>query len=288
MVDTFSIFDNAFKQTFSDNVKEGYAARSILVPHFNVMPAEGEIYWARSITANDAITKGAKGTATQDSGTVVDARQLVTIAKTWSDLFSETDVVKMGNSPSSKLVSMGSQKLAVEFDKEILRSLGAAVNSKKDGNGFALPAAQIIDHSTSTFALDMLLEAHEKLDLGDVPQGPENRLFIYPAQIHRAALKINEVASSLYNEKQSLNDREVGTFTGAAWLNVNGLISPTAGVVRCYLVDKNAIEVGLWSDLKVRIAEVSEKNFDTRVYVEQYFGATRVFDKGVVAIDIKL
>lgn len=283
-----SNFDNAFYQTFDDNIKERYAQKSVLLPHFNVGVAEGEIYWARLIEGGDATLKGAKGTDTGDNGVDTFKRQVVTQAWKWSSNFNETEVVKMGNSPASKLVQIGGDKIGVAIDLELIRAIGGTA-VEGASTPVPLPPTQVVGDGTTGFNLDMLLEGHEKLDLANVPTGPESRLFIYPGQVLRQALKIEEIASSLYNDKKVLNDREVGTFTDCAWLNVQSLIKPDAsGVVRAYLVDKNAIEAAFWSELKTRIAENPAKQFDTIVYLERYFGATRLQEKGVVAFDIKV
>ena len=67
--------------------------------------------------------------------------------------------------------------------------------------------------------------------------------------------------------------------------NINKVNS--SNVRSCPVFIKSAVGLGIWQDLKIRLSERDDKNFLPYLYMEQFYSATRLDEKGCFSIEIK-
>lgn len=162
----------------------------------------------------------------------------------------------------------------------------------------ALPSAQLTGTGVA-IALTLIIGAAEKLSKAGVPNGAGERIMLYsPGQL-RDILAITQASSSDFTRNQ-IHDR--GTINGLqwegfTWIEIADVVDPTGTVLHrmlpltsdnriCIAMHRGAVGLSIGKDLQRFINERADLNNSIQVRALKDMGAVRVWDYGVVSLDV--
>jgi len=204
----------------------------------------------------------------------------------WADLIDDQDKLRMLIDPTSPYAMNGAMSLGRAMDDEII--LGATGNNKTGENGSgdqAFLAGNIIAPAATGLTIAKLRAARLRLAQAEVDMSAEPLYFAASAQQLDNLLGTTEVTSADYNSVKALTKGEVDSFMGFKFISIERLPIVAANTRRCLAWAKSGLHLGLWNDINSKITERPDKSYATQVYVKGTFGATRVEDAKVVAVD---
>lgn len=191
-------------------------------------------------------------------------------------------------------------------DKHIIDALGgsAEVAAVTAGTGVitystqALPTAQKVG-SGAAIDLDLIVSAGVLLSKAGVPSGASERVMVYaPGQLEDI-MAITQASSSDFTKNQ-IHDR--GTIDGLVWqgftwVEIADVLNPAGTVLQrmlpltsdnryCYAFHRGAAGLSIGKDLQRFINERADLNNSIQVRALKDMGAVRVWDTGVVQLDV--
>lgn len=203
----------------------------------------------------------------------------------WADLIDDQDKLRMLIDPTSPYAINGAMSLGRAMDDEII--LGATGTNKVGENGsdnqVFLPA-NIIAPAATGLTIAKLRAARLALAKAEVDFSADEAYFAASAVQLDNLLGTTEVTSSDYNTVKALTKGEVDSFMGFKFIPIERL-PVVSGARRCLAWVKSGLHLGIWEDIQSKITERADKSYATQVYVKGTFGATRVEEAKVVAVD---
>ncbi|NBC18277.1 MAG: hypothetical protein GVY18_13280 [Bacteroidetes bacterium] len=222
------------------------------------------------------------------------SRRLVTPGDyDWGDLVDREDKLRLLIEPESNYMRAARNALGRKLDDVIIAAMGGNAQSKAaDGTltNVALPAGQKVGVQFGTagtdagLTLDKILEGIRILQNNEAWEDGEMCIAYGSKQVNDV-LKIAELTSSDYQTMQALT---AGTLEGAGplglrWIRTERLPLATADR-SVYMWNTMAVGTGVNEEFFGRIAPDPTKGFAHRVYARGSWGATRIWDEGVVEI----
>jgi hypothetical protein len=191
-------------------------------------------------------------------------------------------------------------------DKHIIDALGgsAEVAAVTAGTGVityssqALPSAQKIGTGVA-IVLDLIIDAGVKLSKAGVPTGANERCMLYSPGQEEDVMAITQASSSDFTKNQ-IHDRGTInglTWQGFTWMSIADVVDPTGAVLGrmlpltsdnrfLYAFHKGAVGLSIGVELKRFINERADLNNSIQVRALKDMGAVRVWDTGVVQLDV--
>ena len=191
-------------------------------------------------------------------------------------------------------------------DKHVIDALGgsAEVAAVTAGTAVityssqALPSAQKIGTGVA-IALTLIINAGELLSKAGVPSGANERVMLYAPGQERDIMAITQASSSDFTKNQ-IHDRGTInglTWQGFTWVMIADVLNSAGSVLQrmlpltsdnryCYAFHKGAAGLSIGVDLKRFINERADLNNSIQVRALKDMGAVRVWDTGVVQLDV--
>lgn len=204
-----------------------------------------------------------------------------------ANMLDKDDALNLGQqtAPTSPLVA--SHAAAYHRDQDDVAwqaALDDAVTGEAGTSTEALPSAQKIAVGTTGLTLAKLIEANEILEDADLEDGQPRVLCVTATQI-TDLLNTTEVKSADYNTVKALASGQVDTFMGFKFVKIKRLrkVSTTRTLVGWVKGAIKRIDGQMMNDIQRRI----DLNYSVQIYSAWNLGAVRVYDEGVVQIDVK-
>lgn len=191
--------------------------------------------------------------------------------------------------PNSDMIKANSMEYNRSCDQIALAAaLGNVMTGELGATALALPAAQKIakdttSAATSLLTLAKLLAANEILNDADL-EDDAMRVITVRAKDITSLLNTTEVKNVDYNTVKALAMGQIDTFMGFKFIKIKTqqTVSTTCSLA-CWV--RGAIKVikgGMRTTINVR----PDKSNATQIYSQWDLGSTRVYDEGVVQIDV--
>jgi len=290
-----STIDIAFVETFKNTLLHAYQQKgSRLFAHTYVESFTGE---AHNFERLGEFTASERTTRHQDTpiNDAPHSRRIVVPGDyDWGDLVDREDKLRLLIDPESNYMRAARAALGRKLDDVIIAAAGGnAVSKAADGStsNVALPAGQKVGvqfgespAADAGLTLGKLLEGIRILQSNEAWEDGE-MCFVYGSKQVNDVLQIAELTSSDYQTIQALT---AGTLEGVGPLGLRWIRSerlPLATNDRsCYMWNTMAIGTGVNEEFFGQIAPDPTKGFAHRVYARGSWGATRIWDEGVVEI----
>lgn len=186
-------------------------------------------------------------------------------------------------------------------DRHIINAaVGTALTGVEGAGTQALPSSQLIAIGTSpndVLTLAKIKSSAALLDKAGVPQGAENRIFLYGPGQTSALLAITQAASSDFT-RNKIYDR--GSMDGIEWMGflwvlipdvldpdsavLNRMLPLTSTTRTCIAMGRAAVGVSIGEDIQSFIDVLPAKRHSTQVRSEMDMAAVRVWDNAVVSV----
>lgn len=167
-------------------------------------------------------------------------------------------------------------------------ALGIARESEFTMTPVALPASQIIGGAGAVInrgACSEIMRKFKKADWSPGIHGPIT--FVYDpdfiVSIHADPTMTSMDYVSIRTLEEGGNPPGFMGFQNWVWSN---LLPKEGNLVRCVAYAEMGVGLGRWRDNRTRFAERADESFVGQLYMEQSFGAVRIDDKLVVALDV--
>ncbi len=152
-----------------------------------------------------------------------------------------------------------------------------------------LPAGNIIDEdfgtgSDTNLTVEKLREAKKKLDENEVGSS-EKRYCIVNASALDSLLSETEVTSSDFNVVKTLVQGEINTFLGFEFIRTELLENQSEGFRQILCYTASAIGMVMANEMQVRIDERPDLNYTWQVQASSTFGAVRIEEEKMIAIE---
>jgi hypothetical protein len=202
----------------------------------------------------------------------------------WADLIDKVDEVRMLINPTSAYAQSAAYALGRAYDQEVIAAFTADSQSGKSGTVVApFPSSQVIVHGSTGLTLTKLRAAKTIFNANDVPMGMMHMAI--SAEAVEDLLSDTTITSADFNTIKTLIAGEINTFMGFTFTMINLL--PLEGTTRtCYAWHMDSMGALVGADINTRVSERDDKSYSTQVYASGTFGAVRIQDEGVVAIEI--
>jgi hypothetical protein len=217
-------------------------------------------------------------------------------AQDWemSDIIDRQDTQRMLTSPQSSYVQTFAAGMNRRKDRVIMNAFFAPARTGKTGAAtVAFPASQTIavnyvetgTATDSSLTIEKLRRARELLMDAEVSEGKD--LFIACSQRELTQLlRTTQVTSADFNSVQALVHGHVDAFMGFEFIRVPSGLIPTDGTNRripCWH-RQGMLFAPLEGGQITRASEDPTKGYNTRIYMSDGFGATRMEEVRVVDI----
>jgi hypothetical protein len=144
-------------------------------------------------------------------------------------------------------------------------------------------SANTIAHGSADLTIAKLLQAKKAMDLLDVDPSIPRYIAVGPNQIE-SLLGTTQVTSSDFNTVKALSNGQIDSFLGFQFILTNRL-AKSGNIRTCFAWAEDGIKLAVGKDVMARIDERSDKSYSTQVYYCATFGATRMEEEKVVAIN---
>jgi len=231
--------------------------------------------------------------------TPADARWIFPNDYDWADLIDNQDKLRMLIDPLGPYTQNGVNAMRRAQDEEILLAFFASANTGENGTvATAFPAGQQVGvnvgGTNSNLNVAKLRAARRLLMAAGVDLESESIYCAITASDHDALLNEIQIASLDFNSQPVMVDGQVRRFLGINFIPVE--FSDTAsypqasaalvsGGVRSVPVwVPSGMQLGMWNDVTVKVAERPDKRHSVQCYISTTVGATRIEEKRVVQI----
>lgn len=249
----------------------------------------GKSWWTERIGPTAAIRKAARHGDTPLVNTPHSTRRLDIADFEWADLIDNPDKVRMLIEPQNTYALNARMAFNRSIDDEIIiafngTSIAGDVTGKETTSNVALPAGNVIAEGNVGLTLGKITNAHELLNLNDVPMA--DRWFAISPAALTDILNDTTITSADFNSMKLLMSGQIRQFMGFNWVLSTRLPLATDDIRACFAWHKRSMVLGLGQDVTVEIARRADKSFSTQVYVAMTIGATRTEEEGVIQVDV--
>jgi hypothetical protein len=237
------------------------------------------------LSATAAVKRTTRHSATPLVNTPHVRRRVTLQDYDWADLVDNMDVSKVLTDPASAYAQNAKNAMNRAMDDAIIAVTQATVYGGVDGStSYAFDSSNfsIADASTG-LTLAKILSAKQKLDANEVPD--EDRYFVLNSKALADLLDVTEATSADYNTVKALVNGQIDTFLGFKFIRSERLEADDAYVDNCLAFQKNSLLLAIGIDVIVDVGPRRDMNMATQVYLGMSIGATRMDEKGVVAVE---
>jgi hypothetical protein len=291
--------ETALVNSYHSNVEMAFQQkRSRLQDTVTVGTQNSEFdFWDRigSVEANEV---EGRNSDTVISATPFDRRRLQTRSYDWADLIDKKDKLRMLADPSSSYVMNAVNALNRKKDRVIIEAATAiAYTGKAGATTVEFPAAQKVAVNfvetgaavNSNLTIGKLRRIVEILRTNEVidDEGENETMAqvtgVITASQLTALLRTTEVTSGDYNTIKALVDGKVDSFMGIKF-KMTQLVAKTGNIRYCLFYVKKAIRFNMSEEINTDVGPRRDKRNSVQVYASADFGATRMWEEGVVEV----
>jgi hypothetical protein len=162
-------------------------------------------------------------------------------------------------------------------------ALGDAMTGEAGATASALPAGQKIAAGGTGLTLAKLIAANQILEDADLEDGNPRVLCVTAAQL-TDLLNTTEVKSADYNSVKALTNGEIDTFMGFKFVKIKRLpkVSTTRSLPGWVKGAIKRIKGPMRSSIDIR----TDLSYSTQIASMWNLGAVRIYDEGVIQIDV--
>lgn len=244
----------------------------------------------QQLGAQAAVKRTTRHTDTPILNTPHDARWVFPEDYEWGDLIDNADKLKTLASFDSPYVQVATAALNRGMDDEIIAAFfsdttktGETGGTTTDWTTFvAANTGHKIASGSGGLTVAKLIAAKKALMKAEVDLDSDPIFCAINAELHADLLTETQVVSVDYN-RPVLRDGRIDQFMGIQFIHTERLTTASSEY-RCPVWAKSGMCLGMWEDVKTRVAERSDKSFSTQVYASLSCGATRLEEKKIVEV----
>ena len=208
-------------------------------------------------------------------------------------MLDSIDEAQTLHDPKGRYAEAGNAAMNRSKDSVIISAFFAdALRGEAGGTTVTFPAAnQVAVNSwaygsgsgNSGLTISKLISAKQLLLAGEVD--PDEGLFCGVSSKQMAnLLATTAVTSADYNSVKALVEGRVNTFMGFQFIHSERLSTDSNSYRRVPVWAKSGMGMAVGKDVRVKVSERDDKNYNWQVYYEMYLGAARLEDAKVVEI----
>lgn len=283
----------SFAQHFASNVelllqqKPSRLRGAVMVDTFR---GSKQAQVVQQVGAQAAVKRTTRHADTPILNTPHDARWVFPEDYEWGDLIDNADRLKSLASFDSPYVQVATSALNRAMDDEIIAAFfsdttktGETGSTTTDWTTFvAANTGHKIASGSAGLTVAKLIAAKKALMKAEVDLDAEPIFCVINAELHADLLTETQVISVDYN-RPVLRDGRIDQFMGIQFIHSERLLTASSEY-RCPVFAKSGMCLGLWEDVKTRVAERADKSFATQVYASLSCGATRTEEKKIVEV----
>lgn len=210
----------------------------------------------------------------------------------WGDLIDNPDKLKTLANFESPYVQTAAAALNRGIDDEIIGSMfsdttktGVAGTTSTTWTAFiAANATHRVAASAAGLTVAKLRSAVKVLRAAEVDLDNEQIFCAVTAKQIDDLFDETQIISLDYNTSAVLVDGKLKPFMGINFIHTERLTTTSGTDHNVPVWAKSGVALGIWQDVKGRVAERADKSFATQVYASLSCGATRVEEKKLVEI----
>lgn len=274
----------SFVSQFRDNLVVKYQQQgSKLRGAVTVESPIGEDSYTELLAATTAVKKTSRHSDTPLVDSPHSRRKYDISDYEWADLIDKEDRRKMLINPDNKYAVNAANALGRATDEDIITAFDADVLEGHTGSSTVqFPGGQSIAHGSAGLTKAKIIEAAKILNQNNVPMS--ERFFAYSPKALEYVLNDSTLTSADYNTVRLLMSGEIEYFMGFRWIISTLLPIDGSSVRSCFAWHRQAMNLGVQTDISVRMSERGDKSYATQVYANMSIGALRVQDEGVVRV----
>lgn len=211
----------------------------------------------------------------------------------WGAMIDDQDKLRMLIDPKSDYVMAGANALGRYMDDVIIAAAtgnSISIDADDADSNVAFDSGMIVDEdfgaADSNLTFEKLNETRRLLLAKDIDD--ENFTFVVNASALASLLTQSEIQSIDTNTVRALVHGTVNSFMGFNFVRCERLPGTANGTDSdpkiCLAYAKSAIGLSIGDDLKVKVAERPDKQFNTQIYNKMSIGATRIEEEKIVQV----
>lgn len=205
-----------------------------------------------------------------------------------ADLIGDMDLNQVLNDPSSSYSRVMAMAAGRQYDQTIIDAFFASAKTGETGSGpaatFPGTAAHDIAAGGVGLTVDKILDAKQILD--STENDPSfTRHAITTARQVTDLLKLTEATSSDFNTVRALVRGEIDSWIGFMFERTELLGTNGANIRACPFYCQESMLLAIGIDVKGRVSERADKDYDKQIYYSMRVGATRMEEDGVVRVN---
>jgi hypothetical protein len=255
-------------------------------------------------TANAVAANTGTIAATTLVDPTIEHRWLKVAFKDSAHYIDRRDAIQLGSigSPHSQILRMQLAAAGRDRDKTLIDGIRGTIQTGKAGAGTAaLPATQSIAYNyvssgtatASSLTFDKMLDVIRRFGVADMTgQDTENQSEVTLIISHNeipALLRETKFTSSDFQTLRMLNTGAVVNLMGISIKAVSPSLLPTTGsgatgYRSCYAFARSAVMFGIAENPQAWVDELPSYRHDVQLRTEWGWGATRLYDEGVIEV----
>lgn len=283
--------------SFIDNVMHVAQTRgSILLPHVDFQSGyEGEkVAPIKTFGSTKARVGAARNADTPIMGTPRDRRWISPTQVDWGDLIDPKDIIAYGGDPTSNLVEAAGMALGRALDEDIIvpAFFGANYTGKSGETSTAFDTSNsvAVTYDGAGGSTNLGLTAAKLARAKRLLKGNKERLdmdvlnIAYPADQHEALMEDIHTTSKDYAVKARKDEDDIQGYMGYNFIPFEGLVTQSDGDYHLPVWLSKGMHCGEFGTKKDRITERADKSYNTQIYMQRFWGATRTQETKVARI----
>jgi hypothetical protein len=255
------------------------------------MDFSGEAKYYDQLGQTAVISRTSRNQTTPIIDASWDKRKLVGVDYLHNFVVDKVDRLSMAIDPNTGLVTAQARAFARQKDKTIYDALlGTAYSGKAGTTSNAITTTVT---ASSGLTVDKMLEIKQAMDLANCDDPIEDpRYLVVTSYEITDLLNTTEVKSSDYNTVKALAAGQIDSFCGFKVIVLppnsvtNGIVTRSSNVNYCVAYAKSGLMFGMKSDIETRIDQRADLNYSTQFWAEAIFGAVRLEEAKVVAVNV--
>jgi hypothetical protein len=215
----------------------------------------------------------------------------------WGDLIDDVDRVRLGIQPDGEFDKAGRNAMAIAEDTEIIASMFATAKTGEDGStSTVFPVGNLVDQNTGGSNSGMnheKIKAVIKFFMGKYVDIAMEQIWMVITEEEWFDLfgqNITVSADYASRGEGAINTGNLPSLYGVNFIPVAKAFLSEFGyydgshITTLPAWVKSGVHIGVWQDLVVKVGPDAAKKFNTRVYMRETFGATRLYENKVVKV----
>lgn len=287
--------DEAVVRTYSETVYQlAQQFGSKLRPYTVPLKMKGESVTVPRVGATEAVQVNSKYDKSPVIHTPFDVRYFTATEWVWGDMIDWQDDLNLLIDPNSDVVKAGAYAMGREIDRAIIKKgfIDPAREGKEGDKFVPFPDSRKISVTAGSAGntglnIEKLIQAKSLFGKADVDvNDPGNKLICVVTQAQLDdLLRSTEVTNRDYNTVYALAEGEVHSFMGFQFVRTELMPKDSSTNIRtCVAFCQSAIKLIMPKEIKTRITERADYNYNWYAHHSMKVGAGRIDDNKLVQI----